>query len=189
MKTSKPRVTLWWPVNSPHKGPVTRKMCPFDDVIMFSSIFSPICSDYVCQLNVPSHHMNKCDVAKSVNWMYQAITWTNVTQQKSVNWMYQAITWTNVKQQNLSAECIKPSHEQMWSSKICELNVPSHHMNKCEAAKSVNWMYQAITWTNVKQQNLSTECTKPSHEQMWRSKICQLNVPSHHMNKCDAAKS
>ena len=23
-----------WPVNSPHKGPVTRKMVPFDDVIM-----------------------------------------------------------------------------------------------------------------------------------------------------------
>ena len=25
-----------WPVNSPHKGPVTRKMFPFDDVIMES---------------------------------------------------------------------------------------------------------------------------------------------------------
>ena len=25
-----------WPVNSPHKGPVTRKMFPFDDVIMLS---------------------------------------------------------------------------------------------------------------------------------------------------------
>ena len=25
-----------WPVNSPHKGPVMRKMCPFDDVIMMS---------------------------------------------------------------------------------------------------------------------------------------------------------
>ena len=24
----------WWPVNSPHKGPVLRKMFPFDDVIM-----------------------------------------------------------------------------------------------------------------------------------------------------------
>ena len=24
----------WWPVNSPHKGPVTRKMFSFDDVIM-----------------------------------------------------------------------------------------------------------------------------------------------------------
>ena len=25
-----------WPVNSPHKGPVTRKMFPIDDVIMNS---------------------------------------------------------------------------------------------------------------------------------------------------------
>ena len=25
-----------WPVNSPHKGPVTRKMFPFDDVIMIT---------------------------------------------------------------------------------------------------------------------------------------------------------
>ena len=38
-KTSKPRVAGLcagnspWPVNSPHKGPVTRKMFPFDDVI------------------------------------------------------------------------------------------------------------------------------------------------------------
>ena len=28
----------WWPVNSPHKGPVTRKRFPFDDVIMFIMI-------------------------------------------------------------------------------------------------------------------------------------------------------
>ena len=27
-----------WPVNTPHKGTVTRKMFPFDDVIMFYSI-------------------------------------------------------------------------------------------------------------------------------------------------------
>ena len=36
-KTSKLRVTglcVGWPVNSLHKGPVTRKMFPFDDVIM-----------------------------------------------------------------------------------------------------------------------------------------------------------
>ena len=24
----------WWPANSPHKGPVTQKISPFDDVIM-----------------------------------------------------------------------------------------------------------------------------------------------------------
>ena len=29
-----------WPVNSPHKGPVTRKMFPFDDVIMWKWITS-----------------------------------------------------------------------------------------------------------------------------------------------------
>ena len=28
-----------WPVNSPHKGPVTRKMFPFDDVIMEYALF------------------------------------------------------------------------------------------------------------------------------------------------------
>ena len=28
-----------WPVNPPHKGPVTRKMFPFDDVIIICSIF------------------------------------------------------------------------------------------------------------------------------------------------------
>ena len=27
-----------WPVNSPHKGPVTRKMFPFDDVIMINPL-------------------------------------------------------------------------------------------------------------------------------------------------------
>ena len=31
-----------WPVNSPHKGPVTRKMFPFDDVIMCQTIFSVV---------------------------------------------------------------------------------------------------------------------------------------------------
>ena len=29
-----------WPVNSPHKGPVTRKMFPFDDVIMCGPCFT-----------------------------------------------------------------------------------------------------------------------------------------------------
>ena len=31
----------WWPVNSPHKWPVTRKMFPFDDVIMWRINWSP----------------------------------------------------------------------------------------------------------------------------------------------------
>ena len=45
-KTSKLRVTgrcegiHRWLVNSPHKGPVTRKMCPFDDVIVTNALSS-----------------------------------------------------------------------------------------------------------------------------------------------------
>ena len=37
-----------WPVNSPHKGPATRKMFPFDDVIMWSSV--------ACCANVETVH-------------------------------------------------------------------------------------------------------------------------------------
>ena len=32
-----------WPMNSPHKGPVTRKMFPFGDVIMHSPHFLAVC--------------------------------------------------------------------------------------------------------------------------------------------------
>ena len=36
----------WWPVDSPHKGPITRKMLPFDDVIACSLV----CKQ--CALNI-----------------------------------------------------------------------------------------------------------------------------------------
>ena len=35
-----------WPVNSPHKWPVTRKIFPFDDVIMWSNDYSVYCHKY-----------------------------------------------------------------------------------------------------------------------------------------------
>ena len=56
-KTSKPRVTGLCggihrpPVNSPHKGPVTRKMFPFDDVIMSYSWLFVMCLSFL----IPSH--------------------------------------------------------------------------------------------------------------------------------------
>ena len=52
-KTSKLRVTGLCvgnspgPVNSPHKGPVTRKMFPFDDVIMFDAKYCVYCWNWV----------------------------------------------------------------------------------------------------------------------------------------------
>ena len=44
-----------WPVNSLHKGPVTRKMFPFDDVIMFSEI----------SIEIPIFSFNKMHIKMS----------------------------------------------------------------------------------------------------------------------------
>ena len=37
----------WGPVNSPHKGPLTRKMFPFDDVIMITRILANGSVDFI----------------------------------------------------------------------------------------------------------------------------------------------
>ena len=34
----------WWPVDSPHKGPVRRKMFPFDDIVMFHHFEEQACN-------------------------------------------------------------------------------------------------------------------------------------------------
>ena len=57
-KTSKPRVTGLCagnspgPMNSPHKGPATRKMVPFDDVITICCVVR-ICKVNNCKVSVP----------------------------------------------------------------------------------------------------------------------------------------
>ena len=52
----------WWPVNSPHKGPVTRKMFPFDGVIMvrFAWNLGRICTyKYMIIYHHASYSMDK----------------------------------------------------------------------------------------------------------------------------------
>ena len=51
------RGTHRWPVNFPHKGPVTRKRPPFDDVIMMDQLFDRPCdSEATLQLYVNISH-------------------------------------------------------------------------------------------------------------------------------------
>ena len=51
-----------WPVNSPHKGPVTRKMFPFDDVIM---------PCWFVSVSATSPHMLKLsEVIHLANWSF-----------------------------------------------------------------------------------------------------------------------
>ena len=49
-----------WPVNSPHKWPVTRKMFPFDNVIMGTShgLFVTLCKEMHICVNELGHHWN-----------------------------------------------------------------------------------------------------------------------------------
>ena len=68
-KTSKLRVTGLCvgnspgPANSPHKGPVTRKMCPFDDVIMLERVWPP-CITFTITSNVIQS--NTIDMSQSL---------------------------------------------------------------------------------------------------------------------------
>ena len=66
-----------WPVNSPHKGPVTGKMFPFDDVIMDRSAQSS---------------------TGPIGWLWpsDAIDLSSLAQVWLVAWRHQAITWTSV---------------------------------------------------------------------------------------------
>ena len=48
-----------WPVNSPYKRPVTRKMFPFDDVIMLKSNYRPLSSLHMCTI-VTSYTPRSC---------------------------------------------------------------------------------------------------------------------------------
>ena len=50
----------WWPVNSPHKRPVTRKMFPFDDVIMHYIIFKVLIPSLWYSCNCIFQYVTKC---------------------------------------------------------------------------------------------------------------------------------
>ena len=65
-----------WPVNSPHKGPVTRKMFPFDDGIMCILCVAMV-SNTLCFINTLRLRQNgchfTCDIFKITdkwNWQY-----------------------------------------------------------------------------------------------------------------------
>ena len=106
-KTSKLRVTCRWSVNSPHKWPVTRKMFPFDDVIMNKNIMWSIMDTYetyVCAY-FPMHVWKNSFVEGTVNaLMYEEfanikkyLTWKEIIYVRSWIWpkVQQTTDWTH----------------------------------------------------------------------------------------------
>ena len=58
----------WWPVNSLHKGPITLKMFPFDDVIMFinAGSMSMLRGHYVFRKNPINTYRGTCTSLPSI---------------------------------------------------------------------------------------------------------------------------
>ena len=95
-----------WPVNSPHKGPVTRKMFPFDDVIKSFGVFS--CRGSNCKLTV--------DPGKPFE---MSATVVNPATGRRYDW-----EWVIVKQVNPSLQIrVESSQEGRKSSEITHSSI------------------------------------------------------------------
>ena len=105
----------WWPVNSPHKGPVTRKIFPFDGVIVKIQIHIFISSKQFskeransifslwCGLSVSTHSKATPQGRLHIlltHWPHNVAVFLNVS---SPNTYYGPRSWTLVRL--LSGEC------------------------------------------------------------------------------------
>ena len=114
-KTSKLRVTGLRegnspvPVNSPHKGPVTRKMFPFDDVIMICEVFYR----FMQEINTYPSLVHSCCITWSCNNMKSCRT---LFSQDSYAFLTFCICWnemgcqTFVWQQRSTNSLLKPAY-------------------------------------------------------------------------------
>ena len=109
-KTSKLRVTGLCagnspgPVNSPHKGPVTRKMLPFDDVIMYWS-----CKDSPSAIDSPQRASN----TEIVSCCYHGvIKWS-----RYIHWRYHYAYFLRV---HIVRSIIDQNHNVAGEKKIAE---------------------------------------------------------------------
>ena len=119
-KTSKLRVTglvrriHWWLVNSPHKGPVTRKMFPIDDVIMLmipNKILSAVGLKHLSNLNVFNF------VLMCKEKLSPSITLTSIGNHKEKqNKASVGVKWTNfnvnINMSELIVDVFKDGHSQ-----------------------------------------------------------------------------
>ena len=112
-----------WPVNSPHKGPVTRKMFPFDDVIMLALLVyrwanigpREFCSD------IYMRHLCYMDTSKSYPISTFKNNWNNFLcefENQSLTWYWfillsQAVYLLTIKDRCLSGT--KPLSETLFA--------------------------------------------------------------------------
>ena len=126
-----------WPVNSPHKGPVTRKMFPFDDVIMI----------YIVNI------MPADDLPKPETDYLQVEYWQ--TLYKQMHNVINTLVPVNIYSRSLSThrgrmrlKCVSKLGHHRLKKWLDDTLAPSHYLNQCWAI--LNW-----TLRNKLQWNLS----------------------------------
>ena len=78
----------WWPVNSPHKRPVTRKMFPFDDVIVNMTYFS-VSTKHDCPAQLGVRTYAGMSMAKFEPCIYGSGTWSVLFHVYTINLSHQ----------------------------------------------------------------------------------------------------
>ena len=100
----------WWPVDSPHKGPVTRKVFRFDDVITVpSNVLLCVSTDRLTDIHKTSYHTG---------------TGTIKAHDDVIKWKYFPCYWSFVRGIHLSP-LISPHKGQWRGALMCSLICPS----------------------------------------------------------------
>ena len=103
-----------WPVNSPHKGPVTRKMFPFDDVLMTIYGCEYITKSVIMTLQMyPIIHIhmyfNEFMCMRATFWSNQVGSRLKETRVNDRELMNQ-LTWLNSSQQHSGTTVVNMTH-------------------------------------------------------------------------------
>ena len=83
-----------WPVNFLHKGPVTREILQFDDVIMFDLYFPRYCTTREINTKITAASAYKVRHSRLYIILYQTCHFRTHMMLMSTSW--EAITWANV---------------------------------------------------------------------------------------------
>ena len=128
-----------WPVNSPHKRPVTRKMFPFDDVIMKKYLFCIWRVFYLCHCCVQYTGLILGLCPANERWRYIVTTshWLGVNLQSALNI---ALHWIRRYRNNDNPSLVKiigkPQHswrKYHYSHGAIYVSLLTHHFHALNA--------------------------------------------------------
>ena len=124
----------WWPMNSPHKGPVKQKMLPFDDVIMsekqnITYLSATSCRGLECwrpseptpvshdrnvprpQIGTESCQQTQCTIPKTVQ-----IYWIDLNNDNKINTEPLCSHWSSHKLTHSGVRLLRNVHVKIYVS-------------------------------------------------------------------------